>query len=725
MQWKDQSMKKVRLPALALAGIFGLSHGAAAINLDDILLWSGSGTNRAALVVEWSSPEVFNQTTVPAPLADKTMVWGYRFNGTATGTQMLDAVLRADPRLYVIEDNSFGTFVEGIGYNLKGDGNFGLTDGAHTNGSSLFIQGALTNVTVDIDAAHPINPTDLYWGGYYGANWEVWTEQGDAGGFAASPRRGQSLYWTPDDPNNPYSGSHGQWSLAQGGLDDLLLTNGSWIGYSVAAGGFDYANTNDPGTIAYNQHKHAPVSPDGTYFAYVDDPNDFGAQVVASTNLDASAPYNDPAAVLGRPTLKFIDYFGDGTAHRTKIIEAPYWQDPNGSNVITEILSGGEITLHFNRPIYDNPNNPFGADFIIYGNSFFSVTGSSGFVDDSTDLNAVGLSAGYFGHSVVVDVSQDGANWQSLSNVATLFPDNAYRWDDANDAWTDETLNPTKPLNPSLTAGLSGGQTVAAALDQFAGACGGSAYDFRATGLSWIQYVRLAAPAAGYSVIDAVAVVKPPVLGDQLAVFPTNLSSLGALVFENPAGSNEVSVALNITSLNAAAKIAAVKLADLSPFVPAPGAVSSAFQLAARPATGSNSIALEADVSLRVGDSYAGQGADLRFLTWNGAQWSSVPFSYDAAAREVTARGLTNLTAFVVSQYAAPVLAVQKDAGGYEFTFTPQSAVTYTLERAASLGPSSPWTSLGAITATNTQPVVLRDDAPVGSQAFYRLRLSP
>src|SRR5271156_2792806 len=63
-----------------------------AISLDDIQLWTGSGTNEAALVIEWNAPLIFNYTTAPAPLANKTMVWGYRFNGTATGTQMLQAI---------------------------------------------------------------------------------------------------------------------------------------------------------------------------------------------------------------------------------------------------------------------------------------------------------------------------------------------------------------------------------------------------------------------------------------------------------------------------------------------------------------------------------------------------------------------------------------------------------------------------------------------------------
>ena len=63
--------------ALATAG-FALVSTVRAISLDDIQIWTGSGTNRAALVIEWNSPEVYNNTTVSAPIANKTLVWVYR-----------------------------------------------------------------------------------------------------------------------------------------------------------------------------------------------------------------------------------------------------------------------------------------------------------------------------------------------------------------------------------------------------------------------------------------------------------------------------------------------------------------------------------------------------------------------------------------------------------------------------------------------------------------------
>src|ERR1700675_2191712 len=106
---KDQCMKIVRY-VLALAGLLLVSKSSA-ISLDDIQLWTGSGTNRAALVIEWNSPLVFNHTTVCPPGANTTLAWGYCVNAPPAGTKMWEALLAADPNLYVVADKTYGAFI--------------------------------------------------------------------------------------------------------------------------------------------------------------------------------------------------------------------------------------------------------------------------------------------------------------------------------------------------------------------------------------------------------------------------------------------------------------------------------------------------------------------------------------------------------------------------------------------------------------------------------------
>jgi hypothetical protein len=708
---KDQFVKKLCV-LLALASLFA-SARVQAISLDDIPLWTGSGTNRAALVIEWSVPESAAGSTVPAPVADKTLAWGYRFNGTPTATQLLKAILAADPKLYVVADETYGTFVEGIGYNLSGNNVIGITDGVITNSIT---NGYLSTATVNPDVSAPITPGDLFWSGEFGPNWETWTEAGDAGGFFSSPNRGTNDYWLADDPTTSYSGVHGQWEYSSTGLDSLLLTNGSWIAFSVAAGEYE-SDTNAP----YNLHKHAPPSPDGTYTAYVCNTNDFATAIVSTNNIDATSPYNNPLAVLGRPTLKFLDHYGTKTAHRSKIIEPPYWTDPATNDVITEITAGGQITVNLGRKVYDDPNNPYGIDLIIYGNSFFSPAGASGTVGDLTDLDVPTLSSGAYGHATTVSVSQDGTNWFSYATVTNLFPDNAYRWDETNHSWTDEEMNPTKPLNPYFVATNFGGETVASGLDQFVGAAGGTGYALKGSGFPWIQYVRITPGTNTYTVIDAIAAVNPAVVGDQLSIVPENLAAgLTNLAFQNPADASDNWISLNFDAISEIAKVSTVSLHEFSAYAPVPGHVSSASQIAVKPILGANAVSYLADLTLHPADDYSGTGGDLRLWQWSGAKWAALGFVYNATNREIVVAGVTNLSAYVVSQIIPPALGIRRPTIGQgpAFAFTPVPNCQHTLQRSTDL---VSWTTVATLTPTNESPVSLQDNSALSDKAFYRL----
>ncbi len=698
-----------------------------AITLDDIQIWIGSGTNRAGLVVEWSVPEVFSNTVVPAPITDKTLVWGYRFNGTATGDQMMNAILAADRRLYMVTAYG-GGFIEGIGYNLKGDGVIGITDGTTTNYSS---QGIVADPTVNVDAARPINSSDLYWGGFNGPSWELWNELGGQGGLLVSPIRGTNQYWIPDDTNAPYSGVHGQWEFSQSGISGLTLTNGSWIGWSVAAGGLDFSSDTNPSTIAYYFHKHAPVSPDGTYASYVCNTNDFAVQIVSTNNVYTVSPYNVPDAVLGRATLKFIDHFGlgkqAGKIDRSKIIEPPYWTDPRSNNVITEINPGGQITVNMGRRIYDDANNPYGVDLIVYGNSFYTSSGyTGGAVMDSTDMGIAkipsGSSSGIYGHTTVVSVSQDGINWYSYPQVSVLYPDDTYSWDNTNHCWTEEEMNVTKPLNPAMS--FPANSTVADALDQFIGACGGTGYDLKASGFPWIQYVRVAAVtnAGVYTVIDAIGAVNPVVVGDALSITPDNIvSGMTNLFFQKPADPSQNLISLNFDSVSDVAKVSTVSLSEFSSFAPVVGKVSSAYQITLKPVSGTNAINYVADIGLRAGDNYTGSGGDLRVYQWCGTNWASQPFSFNPSNNEVLVSGMTNFSAFVVSQIVLPQLSIQAITNGFAFQFMPVADCTNILERSSDL---ITWTPVSTFTPACAHPVLLQYTNAPNDKAFYRVRLN-
>ncbi|MEN6372397.1 MAG: PEP-CTERM sorting domain-containing protein [Armatimonadota bacterium] len=85
-----------------------VSTAASAFSFDDIQLWAGSGSNKAALVIDWNDGK-----------EPESMVWGYRWDGTATGKNMFDAVLALDNRLdaYVEYWESYNSYsVDNVGY---------------------------------------------------------------------------------------------------------------------------------------------------------------------------------------------------------------------------------------------------------------------------------------------------------------------------------------------------------------------------------------------------------------------------------------------------------------------------------------------------------------------------------------------------------------------------------------------------------------------------------
>jgi hypothetical protein len=280
-------------------------------------------------------------------------------------------------------------------------------------------------------------------------------------------------------------------------------------------------------------------------------------------------------------------------------------------------------------------------------------------------------------------------------------------------------MNPTKPLNPLLYTNNFAGQTIAGALDRFAGAMGGTGYSLQGTGLPWIQYVRFQPGASSYTVVDAVAAVNPVVVGDALAIGPDNLAAgVGSLAFQSANDCRQNQIAINFVSVNELAKISTVNLNDFSSFAPVPGSVSGAYQIQARPLGGANPVVFAATVGLRAGNAYSGAGNDLRVFQWGGTNWSTVPFSFNAGNNEVQVAGVTNFSAFVISQVVPPSLSVAAGAGGFAMQFVPVPNCMHILERSSDL---VTWTPISTNTPAGLAPVIVQDNSAPADQAFYRL----
>jgi len=195
------------------------SPAAAIESFDDIVLWTGNGANETALVIDFDG----ESTT------DRSLTWGFRWDGDRTVEDMLLAVVADDSRLFTAvsaSSGSFGRSLFGIGYDADGDGEFGIDNSA---------------VRFDEDGIARLQPAD-------GSGEGDVTDAGDLyrGGFLTG-------FWQlGESVGNPFGG--GSWNPAPTGISGVItdddfnptgaisfLEDGDWasLAWNAGADGFD------------------------------------------------------------------------------------------------------------------------------------------------------------------------------------------------------------------------------------------------------------------------------------------------------------------------------------------------------------------------------------------------------------------------------------------------------------------------------------------------------
>ncbi len=176
---------------------------------------------------------------------------------------------------------------------------------------------------------------------------------------------------------------------------------------------------------------------------------------------------------------------------------------PFSTSQIVSVGAGGWLTLQLGSPILNSPSDPFGIDFLIFGNSFFVATNGSG--------SSAQTSGSIFTSSLStrIEVSSDGATWFTLDpsrapTVGTLFP-------------TDGAGNPLVPVYPSLTNSDFAGLNLAGIRALYNGSAGGAGFDLswardsagNSVDLASASYVRIDV-LSGRTQIDTLSVVPEP-----------------------------------------------------------------------------------------------------------------------------------------------------------------------------------------------------------------------
>jgi len=197
-------MKKHSIVFLA-AILFTAQSLAAQIvtNLNDIDFWVGSGSKQAGLLIDFDDG-----------FSKQSFVWGYRWEGVATGAEMITAVAAADPNLTVLSGGTIGSnfFIIEIGY-FDGVNNHNKTSGDFITDFNYWgysVVGGTAGGTFGPDTFDPVAP---------GASFAIpslgtWTEA-PAGAsydsFGSPGRILENMAWDawsfgefPNSPQNTY-----------------------------------------------------------------------------------------------------------------------------------------------------------------------------------------------------------------------------------------------------------------------------------------------------------------------------------------------------------------------------------------------------------------------------------------------------------------------------------------------------------------------------------------
>jgi len=215
-----------------------------------------------------------------------------------------------------------------------------------------------------------------------------------------------------------------------------------------------------------------------------------------ATDFSTGAGFTNALAVLGEPSRITPGPFGGPVDP----FNPPYLREQ-----LVSIGAGGSLTVGFGTPIVNRPENPFGIDFIIFGNAGFVITNGNFTGGGITDGSLFGANAGH----TRVSVSTDNLTWYLLDpakapTVDGLFP-------------TDGVGELTKAIDPALTSLSFGGRDLAGIRELYAGSGGGTGFDVawaqdeagRSVNLPSASFVRIEV-VSGASEVDGIAIVPEP-----------------------------------------------------------------------------------------------------------------------------------------------------------------------------------------------------------------------
>ncbi|WMS09845.1 leucine-rich repeat protein [Bacteroides salyersiae] len=146
--------------------------------------WTGEGENKAALAIQWNAEGETN-----------ALVWGYRWDGEATGEKMIRDIAAADPRFFCMTETgtAYGSTIAGLGYDVNKSGDFAV----QKDGKIYYPdeEGVIFTGGYGYDGFTCLDPEDYWQSGWYQGYWSYWLKSSDesAWGYSGVGATGRKL----------------------------------------------------------------------------------------------------------------------------------------------------------------------------------------------------------------------------------------------------------------------------------------------------------------------------------------------------------------------------------------------------------------------------------------------------------------------------------------------------------------------------------------------------
>lgn len=215
--------------------------------------------------------------------------------------------------------------------------------------------------------------------------------------------------------------------------------------------------------------------------------------------IGAAAGYQNPQSALGWPER----FTGEGLYPG---VVSPF-SSPWLSHEVVSIGLGGRLTLELGEDIVDEPANPYGIDFIVFGNAFF------------WDLAwPLGVAGQLYAEGGPISVSEDGLNFIPVPGAVAdgAMPTLGYLDVGPYSEVPGEVESDFRmPFDPKLAKSPMAGLSFEELRELYGASGGGRGVDIAATGLARVRFVRIEGPAgSGSTEVDALTVVAPPLVAD-------------------------------------------------------------------------------------------------------------------------------------------------------------------------------------------------------------------